>query len=165
MEKKFSFAKLLKMSDIVEILKKNNLKLNLDLPKPLTRGLDENGEYRIIAKCEHIKNDDHTGDFSSYMAGAILRNLGYFGAVFGGANNYSAYSSNEVIVIKDFYMTEFLSSKSDEEVQKYAKSMTEEYQKYMTEKFGDMYTQKAKKYFAKLRRQDKKQNEDFQKDL
>ena len=162
---KFSFLKLLKMSDIVEILEKNNLRLKLDVPQPLSRGLDEDGEYRIIAKCEHIKNDEHTEDFSGYMGGALLRNLGYFGAVFGGANNYSAYNGDEIIEIRDFYMTEVLSLKPEKEAQEHVNKMTEEYHKYMTEKFGDMYTQKAKKYFAKLRRQDKKQNEDFQKNM
>ena len=162
----YSFLKSLKIADIVKILEKNNLRLKLDVPQPLTRDKDEDGTDMIIAKCEHINKEGSEEDIIGSMGGALLRNLGYAGAMFGSFSKYSAYNGDEIIEIRDFYMTEILSMKAEEDAKEYVNKLTKSYHEYMTEKFGEVYAEKAEEFFEKLRAENEKTSaEDFQKDL
>ncbi len=159
---KKSFVQMLTYSDIVEILRRNNLRIKLDVPQPLMRGKDEYGN-KITVKCEHIEETEES-KLLDYMGGALFRNLGAYGAVFSEtAKKYSAYGGDEIIDIGDYYMVETISLKSDEDAREYMQKLTDSYHEYMTEKFGEVYSQKAEEFFNKLKNNNQKDDDNLEK--
>ena len=148
--KKFSFLEKLTDKEIIEILEMNNFKLNLDIEQPLRRGYNKDGEYLVVANCLRFRQEKKLNDIS-FMNGALLRNVGGYSTNTSSHSANNTYIGEEIIGIKDFYMTEIWSTKKAAYQQKYESKLTKNYQKYMAEKFGDQYLEKAENYFKELK--------------
>lgn len=153
-DKNFSFTRLLSEDDIVEILRRNNLKLFADdkTKKALFRRENENGKHTIVAQCKHIEEiydeDDMSHDLSETT---MFKNIPLFKDT---SKKYSLFNRPEMIVIEDFYMSEMISLKSEREAQAYVLGLTKEYYEFMTEKFGNAYIEKAHEYFESTKTTD-----------
>lgn len=143
----FSFTRLLSEEDIVEILRRNNLKLYADdkSKKALFRRENKNGKHSIVAQCKHIKEIydefDRSHDLSET---AMFKDIPLFKDT---SKKYSLFNRPEMIVIEDFYMTEMVSLKSEREAKEYVLGLTKEYYGFMSEKFGSAYVEKAHEFF------------------
>ena len=159
--KKFSFVKLLTDEDIVEILKRNNLRLLEDVKQPIIKGQDNDKEYTIVAKCEYIENPYSVEEeMHDLISTTLFKDIPFMQ---GLTKRYSLYDKTELVEIHDFYMEELMSLKSEEETKEHVLELTKNYHKFMTEKFGDMYTEKAEEFFNNLKEEENQQNKDAQK--
>ena len=144
-----SFINLLKKEDIVNILKINNLEINNDMPSPCEKLRDEDGTPYYFIKCKLIK-DEEMKDIAAANENVrkLFINLAAFAGALGGS--YYSMGRSPLIVIRDYYMAEILSTMPEEDSLEYNRELTKNYAKYMISKFGETYKSARKKYINKV---------------
>ena len=185
-KEKFSFVKWLTDRDIEKILKSLGYEImekedkNGVLKKRILRGKYDNGERNIIVFCKDLEYAEKRAKMDDAMREIIMQspelrhmmsNILMTSALLGAANpdgfsKWSEMSSMAILKFDDFFLTENLSTKSEEEQLENDRRMTRAYQKYMTQKFGRFYNSMKSGYFKKLhkeiREEEQKQEEQDQ---
>lgn len=157
MKNNFSFVKWLTNRDVEKILNSMSIEIlsdtyNRDGKKiKAIRRLKEKdtGLHHILVRCrlnEDLLNENNK-DMSNFMipqklkseiAKVLFPGLAMMSALFSDSMSY--YDGSMMILeINDFYISEFLSLKPEEEQIKFGRTLTKGYQKYMTQKFGRFY--------------------------
>ena len=157
MKNNFSFVKWLTKRDVEKILNSMGIEIlddtyNREGKKiKAIRKLKEKdtGVYHIIVKCklnEDLLNESNKemSDFvlpqklKSEIGKILFPKLAIVLALFSDSMRYFD-GSMMMLEINDFYISEFLSLKPEDEQIKFGRALTKGYQKYMAGKFGRFY--------------------------
>ena len=170
MKESFSFAKWLTNRDIEKIAELLGLEIMLKndtTKKRILRHKDENG-YHIRVFCTDIKQVEADKEIQKTLqgfpsckklAGQIFMINAMFASL-GNTNSFAEIKNMVMLEFDDFFLTECLSMKNEEELFKFNSKLTSVYQNYMTEKFGRHYTDMKKAHYKKLHKQIREEEEE-----
>ena len=156
MKQQISFAKLLTKKDVLTILKQNNYSLAEDLPQPISRYTDKNGEFHIVVKCIKSLSDEEKEMNSlvyEKMPHLMFSNLAL------SSSDYSFASNVTFLEFSDFTLLEILKEFSMFDDEEKNRELMKNYHNFMKEKFGTFYVDEFKKYRKKLLKECEKNNE------
>ena len=177
-KEKFSFVKWLTSRDIEKILSLLNYEIlkkedeNGNFKKRILKTKDEEGRH-IIVFCkdlEYAKNRSKINDAMKEVISQspklrnLMTNIFMTMAMFGAVNSdgFSKYNDIAILRFDDFFLTETLSLKSEEDQLENDRRLTKTYQQYMSQKFGRFYNSMKSAYYKKLHQEARKEEQSEQ---
>ena len=141
--------------------------------KRILRGKDDKGERCIIVFCKDLEYAEKRAKMNEAMREVIMQipelrqmmsNIFMTSALLGAANPDSFSKLNDMAVLRfdDFFLTENLSLKTEEEELANDRRMTKAYQQYMAKKFGRFYYSMKSGYFKKLHKEVREEEQEEQ---
>ena len=178
-KEKFSFVKWLTNRDVEKILNsmgieilKNEYNREGKKLKPITKHKDkETGLYRALVRCqlnEDLLNENNKqmSDFflpkklKQELVKTLFPKMAVVMAMPFFSESMRYYDGSLMMLeINDFYISEFLSLKPEEEQIKFGRALTKGYQHYMTKKFGRFYNSMKSAAIKKAIAEDKANEE------
>lgn len=161
----FSFIKYLTNRDIEKILTPLNIEImkrkNSDKLRIL-RGKDENGN-RYITVFAKDNNPDETKEMRDVVMKEMMKlpsfrgfmaNIFMSSVILQSMNpGFSQFDNTVILRFEDYFLTEGLSLKTEEQKLEFDRKLTKNYQNYMTKKFGRFYNSMKSAYYKKLHKE------------
>ena len=177
----FSFVKWLTNRDIEKILEPLNIEImekedeNGNLKKRITRFKDENGNRSIVVFCKNNNYDETKQAKDAIMKEMMqipalkkmMSNVIMISAMLGSLNpesNFSQYNDMLILKFEDYFLTESLSLKTEDEQIDFDRKLTNNYQNYMSKKFGRFYNSMKSAHYKKLHKQFRDEQQQENKD-
>ena len=153
MKKQFSFVKYLTKKDVLELLKRCNFSLASNYPQSLRKHKEKDGTYTITIKATN-NNKNEAENISLKNKSIVL--LHAFMSM-SMEDSWSVYSGKtSIFEISDFAFVDLMPM-PDLFGADVSQMLTKKYHEFMKEKFGTFYVSKFKKYYKKIMKEQKEQ--------
>ena len=158
MKKQFSFVKYLTKKDVLELLKRCNFSLASNYPQSLRKHKEKDGTYTITIKATNNNKNEAKDELENILF-KNRRDVGLMYAMMAISmgDSWSVFSGKtSIFEISDFAFVNLMPMPDlfGEDV---SQMLTKKYHEFMKEKFGTFYVSKFKKYYKKIMKEQKEQ--------